>query len=339
MTRPAEIILFCFVMTSLIGCSRDTSIASKDALTVISQNVEDRRFVRVPTDSTYLDLDIGNLFVRSLQVNGDSTLLALDEANVSLVRISPKHDEFEVIGAGRGSGPGEHVVITNYGQTQAGTIWTFDATQSRVTLFDRRGVFESTIPLDASVQQVSVKESGIFGFSLNDGGSIIRLSPDGRSQEVAMVFSGSSDGKPGLKWSGHMIEGANNDGWVHVASNVNSIMTFIEPFKLSFAMFGIDGPQDPSIVNHGDSYSFDSNASLPIQIFGLNVWEDTIYVLALHHVAEQMTLDAYSAVDGSYKYSFRIPVSTGCAPLFVTDTDIFSRCPAGLVKLARVDVQ
>jgi len=83
--------------------------------------------------------------------------------------------------------------------------------------------------------------------------------------------------------------------------------------------------------------SFDPDTRLRFQLFAVNAWRGSLYVLAVHNESGAMFLDAYSTRTGKYQYSMRIPVSRCCAPVFVTDDTVLSRCASGLVRLTRAD--
>ncbi len=337
--------LICLgIMCVSLGCGRSTDdeVPAKTGSTSAQpmlQKAEARQFVRVPVDTVHIDVAVEHLFVRSLRVLTGGKLLIHDESGRVLLRLSQNGTVEQVIGRGRGSGPGEHTMISNFGQQASGDIWTFDSNQNRMSVFGADGALRSTVPLDVSLQQAVLSGNSVYGYSLVEGGKILRLDTEnGAFQEIVTGFgaSDSSDeNAPGLVWAGHMTKDPAGSAWFHVASNTGGLFGFAD--GLQFAVYGIDGQQTPMLRRDGDSYSFDPGAPLPVQIFVVNAWRDTLYVLAVHNESGDMFLDAYSTADGTYLYSMRVPTSRGCAPVFVTDQDVYSRCPSGLVRLARLD--
>lgn len=342
-----RLIFLCIACASL-GCGRraDDGVPTMPGARLPEptlQKADTRHFVRVPVDTVHIDIAVENLFVRSLKVLADSTLLIHDESGKVLLRVSQNGTVKRVVGRGRGNGPGEHNLISNFGQLASGVIWTFDSNQNRMTMFGADGALRGTVPLDVSLQQAVLSGNSVYGYSLVEGGKILRLHAEsGAFQEIVTGFgvaSGSDENAPGLVWAGHMVKDPTGTAWFHVSSNTGGLLGFDSGLDagLLFAVYGIDGQQTPTLRRDGDSYSFDPSAPLPVQLFVVNAWRNTLYVLAVHNESGDMILDAYSTADGTYLYSMRVPTSRGCAPVFVTDQDVYSRCQSGLVRLARID--
>lgn len=328
------------------GCSNSTADSRQEIPQPVEQTATERRFVELPTEvSVRFGVDEDLFYPEEVRVasNGD-VYISIGKAG-KIHKYSPSGELLQVFGKGPGSGPGEFNSIRNFGIDPDGRVWANDPRQRRFTIFGPDGELELTFKPISYVSQIINSVEGPIGYYGFKSPFFSLIDSDGRVQyEFGTLTESADEVGAGLLFVGYLKSDPSGEYFVYVPMNNGKIVSYDAHGNLRFYRHSLGGPVELDVIRGADGnlgYDYE-RTPLRFQQMALNVWDGVLYIMIISDNSEFFFMDAYSANNGDYLYSMKVPmdIDEPCGPDFVTDTTIYMLCDSAtsLVAKKRVDI-
>ncbi len=297
------------------------------------QQTEAKRLWTIGGDQTNGD---GALLYGSLQVKVGPAedVYVLDLGDLSIKRFSPDGELLRRYGNGKGQGPGEFAVITDFSIRRPGELWVADDSNGRISVFDREsGDLLRTLRPDAPAYRVLPQTDGRFALlhAYQTDSLFTTFDPQGLRNSSFGHFIADQAAHPLVL-----------DGWID-ADGAGGFV-YAGRYASLLGRYAMDGTQRylretiapiplPRLKSNKTGTMWVDQDAWP-SAWAMSVATDEIHLLTTieRRLEKVGVLDSYRITDGTYLYSRRLPER--CGSVVVTDAHLYTVTETSVSKWA-----
>ncbi len=244
----------------------------------------------------------------TLKVDQEANIFVMDWGDLRIKKYSSNGRLLNVVGKGKGSGPGEFLNPLCFDIAANGSIWVCDSETGRLSVFRHDGVLEQTIGttlIPSRVVALTAGNSIVLGqhgdelFALLDSeGTILRRFGSFVTDQIKnkLILDG---------W----IARNGNDGFVYAPLYASILAGYSSHGREKFIVELVDPVPRPALTVTKQGVYI--NPATPLVTLSVNRWGEHVYLLnrsaSVGRDENASIIDAYNAEDGKYAYSLKIP--------------------------------
>lgn len=286
---------------------------------------KERRWEAQPTDKLFTlesSPDVTLFGSLRLKSSSEGNFCVLDNGDFTIKCFQADGTFARTYGNGRGQGPEEFTVPTDFAVNDNGTVYVADAGNGRVLRF-----------APGHSAEVALKpEDRPYRLSLGQEGKLFVMPPPAKEQ-LFMLFDpqGEKELSFGTFLDEQMRKAQLLDGWieplpdggfVYAATYAGLLAAYRPNGELRFLTETINRPDLPKLIRSGsqtwvDREAFRTTLSLSLSTHGIHVF--TYYETGLKRIG---VIDTYNLEDGRYLYSRRLPEQ--CRQVVVTADHLYT---------------
>lgn len=262
-----------------------------------------------------------------VKVDATGSIYVLDGGDMSIKKFSSEGVFIRKFGSGKGKGPAEFLNPSHFTITPSNEVWVIDPGNLRITVFNQNGSVVQTQSLKHQAHRIAYLQ----------GTQALVLSPSStreylfelfelKGQSLAMFGQFVQDQKKNNITLDGVLAEDGAGGIVYAFSRAGYIVSFDASGKLRFYVETLDPIPFPSLLetqrNGITILAVDRKA--PYATMSINVDGDEIHVFCMSESLKQKlaVVDTYSKNDGSYQYSFKLPVWAD--RMYITKNQVYS---------------
>lgn len=243
-----------------------------------------------------------------LKVDPQGRLFVIDYGDFQIKEISEGGELVRTYGKGKGQGPGEVTTLNDVVVSDGQTVRVADYSNGRVTTFDRQGQLLGTLRLNPQPYRMALFPDQSFAMMQPPGSRELfgLFTRDGRLKKTFGRFL-EDQAASSLVLDG-WLESLPAGGFVYAGMHTSFLAAYDTEGRSLFAVRTIDPQPLPKIEKSSKGVKWVDREAVPVAL-SLSVAGDALHVLSsfpsgLKHIG---AIDTYSAADGSYLYSRKVP--------------------------------